>query len=233
MKVLCIGDSLSLPGHGNVYEDTWLYKLKQKYPSYDFISFFKRRLTTDVLNTMGGGDAFEGAFPIGADCLEHYMPHIVIIQLGIVDCAPRLINDKSLIWKIVRRLPKYFTQKYILYLKNNKKRDPKNVLVSEDKFTSNLKKYFNRCATCGVEKLFFIAIPYPGNEMIEKNPDIITNSIRYNQILKETASHFSFISLIETLNNKQLSKDIYDDGYHPSPKGNNLIYADIVSILEK
>ena len=56
MKVLAIGDSLSLPGHLNRYEDTWIYKLKKSFSEFDFITFFQRGLTTDVLVTMGGGD---------------------------------------------------------------------------------------------------------------------------------------------------------------------------------
>lgn len=232
MKILCIGDSLSLPGHSNLYEDTWFYKLQKKYPSYDFISFFKRHLTTGILNTMGGGDTFEGAFPTGADCLEHYMPKIVIVQLGIVDCAPRLIDNKSFIWKIVRRLPKYFINKYINHLKNNKERNPKNVIVSESMFASNLKRYFERCKKIKIENLIYIGIPYPGVEMIEKNPNIISNSLKYNEILTNIASNYSFVSILDTLKDRT-EREIYDDGYHPNPKGNDLIFEDIISIIDK
>ena len=55
MKILCIGDSLSLPGHLNKYEDTWIWKLKNQYPEYDFITFFRRAIATDILVTNGGG----------------------------------------------------------------------------------------------------------------------------------------------------------------------------------
>ena len=92
IKVLCIGDSLALPGHLNRYEDTWFYKIKMEYPEYDFISYFKRQLTTDVLTTMGGGEGGVDKWPKGADCLEAYAPEVVIVQLGIVDCDPRLLN---------------------------------------------------------------------------------------------------------------------------------------------
>tara|TARA_B110001452_G_scaffold119986_1_gene99552 strand:+ start:11406 stop:11687 length:282 start_codon:yes stop_codon:yes gene_type:complete len=93
MRVLCIGDSTSLPGRSNKYEDTWIFKLKKRYTNWDFITFFKRALTTNVLIEMGGGDE-NYPNPEGADCLEHYLPDKVIIQLGIVDCAPRLLNNK-------------------------------------------------------------------------------------------------------------------------------------------
>jgi len=76
MKVLSIGDSLALPGHGNLYEYTWIYKLKTQYPKYDFITFFKRQLTTNILITMGGGIDGVDNKPKGTDCLEFYEPNI-------------------------------------------------------------------------------------------------------------------------------------------------------------
>lgn len=46
VKVLCVGDSLGLPRDGVTYENTWFYKIKIKYPNYDFIYKFKRSLTS-------------------------------------------------------------------------------------------------------------------------------------------------------------------------------------------
>lgn len=118
-KVLCIGDSLALPGHLNKYEDTWFYNLKQNFPDYDFISFFKRQLTTDVLVKMGGGKEGVDKMPNGADCLEFYKPDIVVLQLGIVDCAPRLLNKYDKV--IIRLLPEGLTKFYIKLIKSLRK----------------------------------------------------------------------------------------------------------------
>ena len=76
MKILCIGDSLALPGHGNIYEDTWFFKLKKQFPNFDFVSFFQRSLTTNELNTRG----VDNGFPYGSDCLEFYNPSLVIMK---------------------------------------------------------------------------------------------------------------------------------------------------------
>ncbi|MBN2777438.1 MAG: SGNH/GDSL hydrolase family protein [Bacteroidales bacterium] len=231
MKILCIGDSLSRPGHTNLYEDTWFYKLKEKYKNYDFISVFQRSLTTDGLITMGA-DVNNNKFPYGSDCLEYYNPQVVILQLGIVDCAPRLIKENSLVWKIVRRMPKKVVNKYIDYLKRNNKRDTENVYVSKEKFRSNLIAYFNRCQKNEVLKVIYIAIPIPGQEMIFKNPSIITNVIKYNDIISEVSQKYDFVKIVNPLNADK-GEDIYDDGYHPNPRGNIIVLESLVSELEQ
>jgi acyl-CoA thioesterase I len=126
-KILCIGDSLALPGHLNLYEDTWYYKLKKRFPTYDFISYFKRQLTTDALVTLGGGEKGVDKWPKGADCLEAYMPAIVILQLGIVDCAPRLLHKNER--HLVSRLPALLSNFYLRVLKKIRKRRTERTIV--------------------------------------------------------------------------------------------------------
>ncbi len=229
MKILCIGDSLSLPGHGNMYEDVWFKKLKISFPEYDFISFFKRHLTTEVLVNMGGGD---GLYPTGADCLEHYMPDKIILQLGIVDCAPRLIDEKKLIWKLIRRMPNVFVEKYILHLKK-KPRNPENVKVSVDEFKNNLTNYFNRCQQIGVKQLIYVAIPIPGKKMIDKNKHVRVNVEKYNEVIEKLSNNYDFISVIYPLVESENNSNIYDDGYHPNSVGNELVYNSIMKTLRK
>jgi acyl-CoA thioesterase-1 len=229
VRVLCIGDSLSLPGHGNLYENTWIKILKQEFPQYDFISFFKRHLTTDVLNKMGGGEKNLNALPLGADCLEHYMPEIVILQLGIVDCAPRLINNQSIAWKIIRRMPASVVQKYIKRLKK-KKRDPENVKVNKEKFEQNLSKYFERCQNINIKKLLYISIPIPDERMVAKNEGITHNALIYNDIIQNLAKKHSFIDVISQLNSEK-QENIYDDGYHPNPAGNKLVADTLIQSI--
>lgn len=164
-KILCIADSLGLPGHLNKYEDTWFYKLKQYFPNSDFISFFKRQLTTDVLVTMGGGEGGVDNWPKGADCLEGYMPQVVIIQLGIVDCAPRLLTNYDKV--IMKILPKYFQKSYLSVIKTIRKRNVANTLVPFEKFKSNLNRYIKRAEKIDA-KIIFISISVPDKNMVKK-----------------------------------------------------------------
>ena len=104
-KVMIVTDSLSMPRPEIRYEDTWIYLLKQEFPQYDIIDRPGRGSTTTRLVTEGGG---------GVDLLETYMPDIVIIQLGMADCAPRLFNKRGLEYRIVsRNLPAWARRRYI------------------------------------------------------------------------------------------------------------------------
>jgi len=220
IKVLCIGDSLALPGHGNRFEDTWFYKLQNNFPSFYFASYFKRATTTLVLVSEGGGD---GKSPAGSDCLEFYMPDIIIIQLGIVDCSPRYLKRSSIIYKIVERLPlklKSFTYKVI---KKISRRSLKKADITPEQFHHNLKVYLNRCKNNNVKKIIFIAICTPDENVKQKSPDLIHAVELYNKIINEISSEYSFSSVINPLNSGEI--DLYDDGYHPNSKGNNLVYV--------
>lgn len=222
MKVLCIGDSLALPGHGNMYEDTWFYKLKKEFTDYDFVSYFQRSLTTNVLNTSGLDK--NGVY--GADCLELYEPQIVVLQLGIVDCAPRLIYEDSKVWKYIQVLPSFFVTKYVKYLKKTKGRDPKNVYVKPNEFENNLIRYFDRCAPLNLLKVIYIAIPYPDKEMVDKNPRILENVNKYNQIVNNLQNNYHFLNVIFPLDCRNKT-NLYDDGYHPNSNGNEEVFCQL------
>ena len=225
-RILCIADSLGLPGHLNKYEDTWLYKLKQEFPEYDFISYFKRQLTTDVLVSLGGGKVF----PKGSDCLEVFEPDIAIIQLGIVDCAPRLLNRLDKV--IIKLLPQKITPLYIGLLKKIRKRNINNTAVSFEKFKSNLLDYINRAQIIKT-KVIFIEISIPDKRMINKNKDIINNVNKFNNYYRSLTSEFSHVFLTKALSQDDADVEIYTDGYHPNKEGNKIIYNRILNTLNE
>lgn len=53
--------------------------LKKAFLGFDFISFFKRQLTTDSLVTTGGGEDDVDGWPKGADRQDAYRPDIVVV----------------------------------------------------------------------------------------------------------------------------------------------------------
>ena len=114
-KLIAVGDSLALPGHLNNYEDTWFYRLKKDLKDYDCIPIFRRGITSEILVSEGGGGVDN--LPMGADCLEFYKPDIVILQLGIVDCAPRLFKRDGIENKIINRIPYKLKDRYIKIVK--------------------------------------------------------------------------------------------------------------------
>jgi len=228
IKVLCIGDSLALPGHLNRYEDTWFYKIKMEYPEYDFISYFKRQLTTDVLTKMGGGEGGVDKWPKGADCLEAYAPDVVIVQLGIVDCAPRLLNryDRA----ILKVLPNGLNKSYIKILKRIRKRKVENTTVSFEQFKNNWINYLNRAKQFDA-LVIILSIAIPDSTLINKNRDILVNVKKYNDYLLELCSLFTNIKIVHALNPQNFEKQIYEDGYHPSQFGHDVLSNRLISIL--
>lgn len=227
-KVLCIGDSLALPGHLNSYESTWFYKLKRDFPEYDFTSFFKRQLTTDVLVTMGGGNDDVDNWPKGADCLEAFMPEIVIIQLGIVDCAPRLLNKYER--KLVEILPAKIRPLLIRIIKNVKKRSVDNTIVPFSKFKINLNNFLLRAEKIS-DKVIFIPISIPDHTFNSKNPDAIVNIRKYNEYYFKLEKENNKVVCLKVLDSKEFKGPVYQDGYHPNQTGHNHIFLELKRIF--
>lgn len=228
LKIHCIGDSLALPGHGNIFDDTWFYKLQINYPNYIFSSYFKRALTTNVLISEGGGDR---EFPGGADCLEFYLPDVVIIQLGIVDCAPRYLKRSSLSYKIIERLPSTLKKLTYTLVKKIKSRSIKNSDVSLIQFEHYLEVYIKRCLKNNVSKIIFIKICTPDKKIQERSPELIQSINLFNEILEKLNRDFNIVKLIDPLNSSNDS-NIFDDGYHPNKKGNELVFKELKNNIE-
>ena len=130
MKVLCISDSLGLPRDGVSYEETWFYKLITRFPHVHFISKFQRLQTTSVLKEK--------------DYSSYYHPDIVIMQLGICDCAPRIILQNDLKWLLLERILNRINKNLFWKLiKKYKKRSADVVMVSPEKFRGNISRYFD------------------------------------------------------------------------------------------
>lgn len=225
-KVMCVGDSTSLPGHDNSYEDTWFYRLTREFINFDFINVFRRGITTEILVTEGGG---YDQFPMGADCLEFYDPNMVILNLGIVDCAPRLLNRVDNL--ILRCLPNIAKRFFIKGIKKIKTRKASNTLVSQQQFEYNLINYIERCLLKKVEMLILISIPVPDERMVKKNPNIIKNVEEFNKILCNMAEKYFFIKSISPLDSRNYDKVIFEDGYHPNPLGNDIVFQELKEVI--
>lgn len=231
MKIVCIGDSLALPGHLNTYEDTWFYHLKKIFPADDFISYFRRELTSDVLVSLGGGEAGVDKWPNGADCLEAFLPEVVIIHLGIVDCAPRLLHKVESFF--LPRLPQKAASLYITAVKTMRSRSVKRVLVPLERYRSNFERYFERCTKNEVQKVILVQIPHPDKKMVDKNTDIITNVNAYNEILAAFGNKYDFVEVVNPLDSRAHQVEIFEDGYHPNSLGHTLIVNELVVALKK
>lgn len=214
--VLCNGDSLGMPRENVLFEDTWFFRLSNSLPKekFCFINNFRRANTTNALASK--------------DFLENYNPNIVIIQLGIVDCAPRIYNTNSLLIKIINRLPTYFKDFFWFISKKYKKRSQENAEVSLHKFKENIENFVQRCKITGIDKCIFIKIQIPGQAMVKKNPEIINSITLYNEVFDQVAVKYSFVKVLNPLFEGNQNWYV-EDGYHVNKNGFQQVYNSLIN----
>ena len=206
-KVLVIGDSLSLAREELKFNDTWLSKLENKlFNKYQFIGIQRRGLTTKILSMQ--------------DTLEYISPDIIIIQLGIVDCAPRLL------WfyeeQIISRLPFFISKRYIQFIKLFRNRNIKRRYVSKEKFNLLLKDYIKRAKDIKVKKIILTPIPEPSTILLNKNSMIKDSIKEYNNILQNFEDNI-LVFCVEQLSEKRHGDIFLDDGYHINLTGHKFL----------
>ncbi|MDD4083093.1 MAG: hypothetical protein PHD05_06925 [Sphaerochaetaceae bacterium] len=219
-KCLIIGDSLDLPRNGVKYSETWICKLKEVFSSrIDIIDKCRWGETTNILTDIKS--------------LELYEPEIIILHLGIVDCAPRKIFEKYIFiegWDL-RKLCGIFFGKVLNKLKLLNNRYENQVVTSLNQFELNVSNYLNRCVKVNVKIVILIAICVPDNRMIKKNSRILKNISKYNESLYSLSKSYDFVKFIAPLNGGD-ENQYMPDGYHLNSSGNNLILKSILPLLK-
>ena len=80
--------------------------------------------------------------------------------------------------------------------------------------------------------MILIGIPYPDERMIKSNPEIIESIQQYNTIYEECSQKMGSISIIHPLVANNYEYEIFEDGYHPNPKGNELVLSELRKQIE-
>lgn len=217
--VLCNGDSLGMPRENVSFQNSWYFKLAKDntHKNYFFVNNFRRAFNTSEL--------------LSKDFLENYDPSIVILQVGIVDCAPRLYKNKSILIKIINRLP--LTSKAFWWVsKRVKKRSIDNADISLELFRKNMINYLTRCEETKIKQCIIIKIQTPGSAMTKKNPDIIKAVKLYNNIFDDVSAQFNFVTIISPLDSGN-NEDYLEDGYHVNEKGFQKVYNQLKKVFDE
>lgn len=211
-----------MPRPGIPYEDTWISLLKKDFPQYDIIDRTARGSTTTRLVTEGGG---------GMDLLETYMPDIVILQLGMADCAPRLFDKRSAEFYIVSRiLPARIRQRYIEYVKKHRVRNPGVTEVAPEQFRANITNFFTRTRAISAKTIIIPILPAT-DIMIRKSPHVTINVDRYNAIYHETVLLFPDVTIVDPFRNNVDINTLAVDETHINPEGLRMIYDALKPLL--
>ena len=201
LKVLILTDSLGLPRtspENLAYEDTWCYSLKDKY---------------DVLQISIGGGVI-GEIYKQCQYYKGFKPDIVIIQMGIVDCAPRilgktenlLLNSNPVTRKILSKILPRYGKKIREYRKKT--------------YTStyHFEEYLKKIIETFQNSIFYSIGIMPASAQYEADLIGISENIdQYNSILKKIFKDL----FIDTLDFTE--KDLMSDYHHLNSIGHKKI----------
>ncbi|MES2131541.1 MAG: SGNH/GDSL hydrolase family protein [Bacteroidota bacterium] len=209
-KILIISDSLGLPRESGEdlvpFESTWVNLLKKNYDTHQV--------------SMGGATIYQLYEQIKYNAL--FNPDIVIVQCGIVDCAPRAfkIGERQLLesMPLIKIVFKKISEKYGRNIRNSR-----NVNYTKPGI---FKYYINKIKDSFKDvPVYFIGI-VPAVDGYEKRMKNITKNIAlYNNILK-TEANDKFIDTDSIKNDGLLS-----DFHHLNVKGNKMLYEKIMQQL--
>ena len=223
-KVIIITDSVSMPRPGVEYESTWICMLKKKFPALDIMDRSARGSTSRRLVTEGGG---------GADLLESYMPGLVIVQLGLAECAPRLFKKSGLEFFIMNKLfSPGLRNRYINFIKKRRDRKPELSETSPEEFRNNLNNYMLRCSNNNV-KLIIVKILRPTELYISKSPHIKECIDRANNIIDDLAKNYTSVYVVNPVKDSIDVNKICLDELHIDTAGNKLYFDTISACVRK
>jgi acyl-CoA thioesterase I len=230
MKILIAGDSNAMPREGVPFEQTWVGRLVLD-GRYVVIDKSLRASNTHRLISEG---VDERSGVRGVDLLENYAPDLVVTQLGIVDCAPRLFDKKSVVFKCIRRLPKKAQEIAYHWQRRHggRRLDCADVKVAE--FRKNLEMYYQRAKYLGVYVISFLI--FPATEAFRaKSPDIDKAIMLYNNVYFELSKLHHNVQLLQPLEievSGRASEEFYVDELHLNPKGHEACYTKLVRIIQ-
>lgn len=240
MRCLIIADSLGMPRNEGdniiLWEETWPSLLRCRFSQMEFINLSQRaRQSSSLLVT----SLFE-------EYIVFFKPDIIIYQVGIVDCMPRIISQrmKSLLnLRILHRqvFPQSFRNWYI---KSRSKKRKKITASDPLALVYTKPKQFQRCYENFIQRVNkelsnsckHIILPILIDELFmeEKSPGAKTNKNLYNQILKYLSNieRVSLISEEEILHT--VENDFFcSDGYHLNSKGNQVVARATSQYIER
>jgi lysophospholipase L1-like esterase len=160
-----------------------------------------------------------------------------VIQLGIVDCAPRLLsNFERLLGGVAARSQFFniFYKRYVSLKSRHRfwltKHFPRT-LVSLSDFEANYRRLIDEVvSTNPVNKIYLLDIAYPGVILLEKSYNILGNIHAYNEAIQRVAAeHPTLIEIISIFQQTSANRDWItpEDGHHILPNAHDWIAREL------
>jgi lysophospholipase L1-like esterase len=233
MKISILADSLALPredvGGDELLEVTYPFlldrSLRARFGAAAPLIFergMRRRTIEYVIDEWN-------------EQVELKKPEVVIVHVGIVDCAPRVFLRRE--GAFVANIRFSWLKNRILKFTHDHRRRivefRRKVYVPLPRFERLVQTVVQKARETGVQSLVFINIIRPPDSVEERSPGFQNNVIAYNRVLEEQAKH-SFVTLID------LNRIVEDaggcekltvDGIHLNEHGHVLLAEKLEQLL--
>jgi hypothetical protein len=214
-RIVALADSLAMPRPVKEnqirvrWEDTWPRRLeailRSRNPRYEVVSFGKRSRTVTDLELR--------------ETVTFMEPDIVVLQVGIVDCAPRVFSMREhfVVGLLPERIRNYLIQHRSARRAQLTSKNPlKKVYVQPRVYRQamlELQDFLNR------KEIKIIVVPIlVHSSLSEKAPGYISNAALYNGILNDVWGD-ALISPSEIVGDEDMVFNT--DGQHLTPFGND------------
>lgn len=225
--ILVIGSSMTMPRLEVDFFETWLYKLMVNYPNYLVMDKSRRASSTNRLVNDGAGSKDSRR---GADLLEYYTPKLVITQIGIADCAPRLLYKNKFSTKVLNLSPNFIKKRIYKIIKKVKKRSIKNADLTLATFENNWVNYIERAKQLNT-KVICILISKPTALVTSKSPEIYKAIDLYNSKLIELSQKYDNFLILEPYTQDEINEFALDE-FHVNERGHGCLYNKLKTLLE-
>ncbi|MBT8326545.1 MAG: hypothetical protein KJP21_02400 [Bacteroidia bacterium] len=210
MKVLFLTDSLALPRD----------KPEKVAFTNTYIQLFKKAHPDAEVQQLSIGGATISELVKASKYYKSFSPDVVVLQAGIVDCAPRALRKSE--QKLLKRIP-VIGKMLLKVVSSNSTRLRKlrkiayTNLGNFHTFNLRLKELFNK------SEVIAISIMPAGNEYEKRVPGITSNIISYNQVLKDCFT---------TVGDKASLDMLMSDFHHLNKAGHQFIFEELNRVLK-
>jgi lysophospholipase L1-like esterase len=226
-KVLIVGDSLNMVRTKSdiCYEDTVQFNLKKSLRKYFEVEVFNSsKRTNDSSRILKSNDEKYYDF-------IQYSPDFVIINIGIVDCAPRLFTRKERL--IVANLP--VIGRSIVHLMSKHRyfitKHYQKVYVKKEDFYKNIDELIIFILKEVKAVPIVVNIAHPKEETLSRSYNYLRNICTYNQILDTISKKYNLKIIDFHKATKENPSLLLEDGYHISKMGHKKLSKMICKTL--
>jgi lysophospholipase L1-like esterase len=229
MKIVILADSLALArqeGGGNIpFEFTYPYSLDQS---------LRKRLGQDsplVIERGMRSRTIERVLDDWFEQVELKAADVVIVRVGVVDCAPRVFLRRECGF-IENLRPKRLRKLILNFVNKNKSRIVllrRLVYVPPARFKRLVEEMVQRARSCKVVSLLLINIISPPDPLEQRSQGFQKNVRIYNQILSEQVDGRSIqlIDLNSLVQQEGGPEQLTIDGIHINEEGHRILAREL------